>query len=53
LYRRCGGTLQLQHNPQGQADANELLKQRRQDEVKYYFLQRSIPKASIEFPESS
>jgi len=52
LHRRCGGTFELKHNPQGTTDANDVLKKRRQDEVKYYFLQRSIPKTDIEFSEN-
>ena len=54
LYRLCGGGIvSLEYNPEGLIDAGEALTLRRQEEVKYYLLQRSIPKAAMEFPERS
>ena len=51
-YRRCRGWLfHLSHNPLGKEDATPVLMQRRLDELKYYFLQHSVPKAALRFPE--
>ena len=53
LYEKCGGgKLILLNNQLGDgADSNERLIQRRQDEIKYYLIQRRIPKEDIIFPD--
>lgn len=54
VYRECaGGLFTLTENPLGKVDASKSLTQMRLDEVKYFFLQHSIPKSAIEFPEAS
>ncbi len=51
-YRKCGsGIFYLSHNPLGKEDATPALKQRRLDELKYFFLQHRVPKAALRFPE--
>lgn len=53
-YRECGGgEFALAKNPLGSVDAHESLTQMRLDEVKYFFLQHSIPKSDFEFPDPS
>ncbi len=48
VWRACGeGELVIDRNPQGSIDSNEFLSARREDEVKYYLLQRSVPKDLI------
>lgn len=39
----------ISENPLGKVDATEALTQRRFDEVKYYFLQNSVPKAALRY----
>lgn len=51
-YRRCqGGSFQLSKNPLGKVDESPALTQRRLDELKYFFIQHSVPKTALEYPE--
>lgn len=53
-YRRCdGGQFQFAHNPLGKEDATPQLKQRRLDELKYFFLQHRVSKTALRFPDDS
>ncbi len=53
-YRRCdGGEFRFAHNPLGSQDATPQLKQRRLDELKYFFLQHRVPKTALTFPDDS
>jgi hypothetical protein len=52
-YRLCeGGLFRLAHNPLAKVDTSPLLAQMRLDELKYYFIQRSVPVAALRFPDS-
>lgn len=51
-YRKCdGGVFHLSHNPLGREDSTPALRQRRLDELKYFFLQHRMPKTALRFPE--
>lgn len=51
-YRLCrGGSFQLSKNPLGKVDESPALTQRRLDEIKYFFIQHSVPKTALEYPE--
>lgn len=50
-YRRCGGgRLQFSANPLVQGDSTQMLSQMRMNELKYFFLQHGVPKASLHYP---
>jgi len=52
LYRECvSGRFILTQNPLGRADRTEMLTERRLDEIKYFFIQHSVPIDAVEFPE--
>jgi len=52
LYKDCElGEFVLDENPLGDADANDSLKQMRLNEVKYFFIQHSVPIQAVRFPE--
>lgn len=49
-HRDCPtAILSISENPLGKVDATEALTQRRFDEVKYYFLQNSVPKGALRY----
>jgi len=51
-YRRCqDGNFQLTENSLGKVDASPTLTQMRFDELKYFFIQHSVPKTSLLYPE--
>ena len=51
-YRLCdGGLFRLAHNPLARVDTTPSLAQMRLDELKYYFIQRSVPMAALRFPD--
>ena len=51
-YRRCqDGNFQLTENSLGKVDASPALTQMRFDELKYFFIQHSVPKTSLLYPE--
>jgi len=52
LYKKCGGKLLVFENKLDADESEERLIQQRQDEVKYYLLQRRVPKADMVFPEN-
>lgn len=55
-FRRCGSaTLVAEPNPEGRVDVDEdeRLVRRREEELKYYLLQRRVPKEAMRFPERS
>ena len=47
LLRLCNGTLVIVPNERNSRDLSESLVERRQEEVKYYLLQRRVPKENI------
>jgi len=51
LYKKCGGKLLVLKNKIDPEESDEHLVQLRQDEVKYYLLQRRVPKSDILFPD--
>ncbi len=52
LYRDCQqGEFVLTENPLGREDATDTLTQMRFDEVKYFFIQHSVPIDAVQFPE--
>lgn len=54
LYRKCsGGKFVVVQNQAGLTDTDDNIVQLRKDEVKYYLLQRRIPKADMLFPDNS
>ena len=54
IRKACGGgPVEVLANPQGEADGDAELADRRRDEVKYYLLQRRVPAADIAFRERS
>lgn len=54
LYNTCGGGKMLVlQNAEGLGDTEERLIQLRKDEVKYYLLQRRVPKDDMIFPDNS
>lgn len=54
LYRKCsGGKFIVLPNATDEKESDDKLNQLRQDEVKYYLLQRRIPKDDIILPEES
>jgi hypothetical protein len=51
-FRRCGGgEFHFSSSPLAETDSTPLLVQMRMDELKYYFIQRSVPKSALRFPE--
>ncbi|MFK7855956.1 MAG: hypothetical protein AB8B79_17700 [Granulosicoccus sp.] len=51
-YRLCGGgSFKMSRNPLAEADESPALGQRRLDELKYFFIQHSVPKSALEYPE--
>lgn len=52
-YRSCGGVVRLENHAEAPATAPEVLRQRRQEEVKYYLMQRRIPLQNILLSETS
>jgi len=53
LYNECGGgKLLVLQNAEGLGDTEERLIQQRKDEVKYYLLQRRVPKDDMIFPDN-
>jgi len=54
LYNQCGGGKMLVlQNAEGLGETKERLIQLRKDEVKYYLLQRRVPKDDMIFPDNS
>jgi len=54
IYKRCGGKfLVLENALEDEQEKEARLIQQRQDEVKYYLLQRRIPKDDMIFPDNS
>jgi len=53
LHRKCGGKLLIFKNNIQSDESEQRLMQLRQDEVKYYLLQRRIPKDDMIFPDNS
>jgi len=52
MYKKCGGKLLILQNAQGLENTEERLIQLRKDEVKYYLLQRRVPKDDMIFPDN-
>lgn len=52
LYQKCGGKMLIFDNKVETEGSDEHLIQLRQDEVKYYLLQRRVPKDDIVFSEN-
>ncbi len=53
LYKKCnGGTLLILQNADGLSDTDDRIVQLRKDEIKYYLLQRRVPKADMIFPDN-
>lgn len=54
-FRRCeSGLLVAEHNPEGRTDVDdERIVERRAEELKYYLLQRRVPKERVRLPERS
>ena len=51
-YRRCdGGVFHFTRNSLGKVDSTPLLAQMRLDELKYFFVQHSVPKTALRYPE--
>lgn len=51
-YRNCGGGIfQLSENALGKANATDTLTQMRFDELKYFFIQHSVPKSALRYPK--
>lgn len=53
LYKKCGGKLQVLENSLSAEESEQRLIQLRQDEVKYYLLQRRVSKEDMIFPDNS
>jgi len=53
LYKKCAGKLFVLDNKIDTDKSDKRLIQLRQDEVKYYLLQRRVPKADMVFPDKS
>ena len=51
LFKNCeaGSRMLLLQHPEKQDNSNKTLRQRRQDEVKYYLLQHSVPKTAMRY----
>ena len=53
IHRQCGGgKMLILQNDAGLENTDDRLIQLRQDEIKYYLLQRNIPKNDMIFPDS-